>query len=102
MSYYENIKKSIKTSIDPNDEVTDQELFEVLKQQELGIFESILGSLPAEQILTADEMQIFNSFDLEEPTDKVNKQGNKTVVMKLTRLCNLRCDYCFSWAEGPD
>jgi len=102
MSYYENIKKSIKTSIDPNDEVTDQELFEVLKQQELGVFESILGSLPAEQILTAEEMQIFNSFDLEEPTDKVNNQGNKTVVMKLTRLCNLRCDYCFSWAEGPD
>jgi uncharacterized protein len=102
MSYYKNIKKSIKKYIDPNDEVEEQELFEVLKQQELGVFESILGSLPAEDVLTQEEMRIFNSFDLSESIQKTNSKRNKTVVMKLTRLCNLRCDYCFSWAEGKD
>lgn len=25
-----------------------------------------------------------------------------TVVMKATRLCNLRCVYCHSWREGPN
>lgn len=25
-----------------------------------------------------------------------------TVIMKATRLCNLRCTYCHSWRAGPD
>lgn len=25
-----------------------------------------------------------------------------TVIMKATRLCNLRCTYCHSWRTGPD
>ena len=25
-----------------------------------------------------------------------------TVIMKATRLCNLRCTYCHSWRSGPE
>lgn len=33
---------------------------------------------------------------------KTIKAQKLVVVLKATRLCNLRCTYCHSWAEGPN
>lgn len=31
-----------------------------------------------------------------------NGPSNITLIMKSTRLCNLRCTYCHAWREGPN
>ncbi len=33
---------------------------------------------------------------------KAIKARKLVIVLKATRLCNLRCTYCHSWAEGPN
>ncbi|HTQ78724.1 MAG TPA: hypothetical protein VMM92_01925, partial [Thermoanaerobaculia bacterium] len=37
------------------------------------------------------------------PPDRgAHYQGYVCVILKLTRLCNLRCVYCHDWRSGPD
>jgi uncharacterized protein len=37
-----------------------------------------------------------------EPDPAAGGRPALTVIMKATRLCNLRCVYCHSWREGPN
>lgn len=62
----------------------------------------LLANEPARSVLEPDEQA-----DLEHLRDRRSPAGLKgrssvVVVMKATRLCNLRCTYCHFWSEGPN
>jgi uncharacterized protein len=61
-----------------------------------------IGSLPKEECLDEEEVRIFDEeIARKMPTFRA-PFGDLVVVLKATRLCNLRCTYCRSWAEGPN
>ncbi|MBO6565977.1 MAG: radical SAM protein [Pseudomonadales bacterium] len=61
----------------------------------------VIGKIPEEKILSPRESSILER----EKRDKFSlgelNVSKLVVVLKATRLCNLRCTYCNSWAEGP-
>jgi len=63
----------------------------------------LIRSRSADSLFKPSELRI-----LREETDRLAgesptplRQPHATVVLKATRLCNLRCSYCNSWAAGP-
>jgi uncharacterized protein len=56
---------------------------------------------PAEDVLSADEREVYDRLR-KEPDPEPGGQAVLTVIMKATRLCNLRCTYCHSWRSGPN
>ncbi|WP_408890436.1 radical SAM/SPASM peptide maturase DarW [Myxococcus faecalis] len=61
-----------------------------------------IGSLPKERCLDAEELCLFDSETVRKTPTFRSPVKSLVVVLKATRLCNLRCTYCRSWAEGPD
>lgn len=61
-----------------------------------------IGKIPAENLFDADELEILNREINRKISAKAIKAKKLVVVLKATRLCNLRCTYCHSWAEGPN
>lgn len=58
-----------------------------------------LSQLSAEDLFSEEEIEIINrtnQFD----TNNSFLSSHLTIVMKATRLCNLRCKYCNSWKDG--
>lgn len=62
----------------------------------------LIGRIPAENLLTSDELDIYNQEINRELLVKEINAEKLVIVLKATRLCNLRCTYCHSWAEGPN
>lgn len=62
---------------------------------------SILNGLRPDQILNSREMSVLACEEAAECVPQPSSLRQLVVVMKNTRLCNLRCSYCRSWAEGP-
>ncbi|MBS0054992.1 darobactin maturation radical SAM/SPASM protein DarE [Yersinia sp. Marseille-Q3913] len=62
----------------------------------------LIGRIPAEQLLDTIELDIFNEEINKNISAKTIKAKKLVIVLKATRLCNLRCTYCHSWAEGPN
>ncbi|MCU0267096.1 MAG: radical SAM protein [Acidimicrobiales bacterium] len=60
-----------------------------------------LAELPPETVLTDDEVAVFDALCAEPIPDQAVLRPQLNVVMKATRLCNLRCTYCNYWREGP-
>jgi uncharacterized protein len=74
------------------------------------------GSLPArlaeldflfaapEEILSVPEHEVFKRLHSEDIdfTQPCGLRPQTVLVMKATRLCNLRCTYCNAWREGPN
>jgi uncharacterized protein len=56
---------------------------------------------PAEDVLAPDELEVYEQLRTE-PDPAPGGQAALTVIMKATRLCNLRCTYCHSWRSGPN
>ena len=56
---------------------------------------------PAGDVLSADELEVYERLR-NEPDPEPGGQAVLTVIMKATRLCNLRCTYCHSWRSGPN
>ena len=56
---------------------------------------------PAEDVLAPDELEVYEQLRTE-PDPAPGGQAVLTVIMKATRLCNLRCTYCHSWRSGPN
>jgi len=56
-----------------------------------------------ESILTADELRDFESIRNESHAWQTTRGSHQRliVILKLTRLCNLRCTYCHAWRDGP-
>src|SRR6266508_1207302 len=59
-----------------------------------------LAETPASQMLTVNEMATFRKLRDAPPPAGVLRPSLH-VVMKATRLCNLRCTYCNYWRDGP-
>lgn len=63
---------------------------------------AMLGSLSGAQLLSPTEQAIYAAEAERDLTDAVSSASSIVAVLKATRLCNLRCVYCRSWAEGPN
>jgi len=61
-----------------------------------------IGSLPKEECLDEEEVRIFDEEVARRTPTFRAPFGDLVVVLKATRLCNLRCTYCRSWADGPN
>jgi uncharacterized protein len=61
----------------------------------------IIGGLHSGQILNDKELAALAKIEAENLPPQVVGLRQLVVVLKNTRLCNLRCHYCRSWAEGP-
>lgn len=72
-----------------------------------------LDTLPLSALFSADELAVL--AERPRATDPVPRQPSRwrpgepfdyagvlAVIMKVTRLCNLRCTYCHDWRTGPD
>src|SRR5688500_16819758 len=61
-----------------------------------------LARLPAEKMLSPSERAAFEA-ELSRPlTQQTSPASELTLILKATKLCNLRCEYCISWAAGPN
>ncbi len=60
-----------------------------------------LAAEPAEAVLTAQEQAYLKRLEAE-PVPEPGLRPVVSVVMKGTRLCNLRCTYCNYLREGPN
>ncbi len=61
-----------------------------------------LAALPADEVLTPREIEIFEQVKAEPVPTGRGLRPHTVVVMKSTRYCNLRCTYCHYWRDGPD
>lgn len=62
----------------------------------------LIGKIPAQALLSTEELHIFHTEQQQAVTAQPVAAKKLVVVLKATRLCNLRCTYCHSWAEGPN
>jgi uncharacterized protein len=73
---------------------------------------SALGTVPRHLLFTAEEIEYLqhcprngspvNPINLAQPVGRpLDYEGYLCVIVKLTRLCNLRCIYCHDWRAGP-
>lgn len=56
---------------------------------------------PLDNFFEPHEMDCINPFIDKESSTKINP-SQLTIILKATRLCNLRCTYCHSWKSGPN
>lgn len=61
-----------------------------------------LAALPPEAVLKPSEVEIYHSLLTRPAPTQTGLPRTLALIMKGTRLCNLRCTYCRSWAEGPN
>ncbi len=74
-----------------------------LKSQLTSLYNEDIDSLSegaAEEILTPDELKTFQEINSLTTDENSSLSSHLFVIMKATRLCNLRCKYCHSWKEG--
>ena len=69
-------------------------------QRAAGARRSTAGTAP-ESVLTAGEVEVYERVS-SAPDPAPSGAAAVTMIMKATRLCNLRCTYCHSWREGPN
>jgi len=62
----------------------------------------LMGQIPGEDLLEPEELDIFRAEQQRQVIAQPLSAKKLVVVLKATRLCNLRCTYCHSWAEGPN
>lgn len=62
----------------------------------------VLSSLPATAILDPAELAVFETLCMEPAPTAGGLRPAVVVIMKTTRLCNLRCSYCYQWRDGPN
>jgi uncharacterized protein len=59
-----------------------------------------LAMTPPEAVLAARDLIVYEKLRTE-TSAAIGGRSILTVIIKATRLCNLRCTYCHSWKEGP-
>lgn len=62
----------------------------------------LIRSRAPESLFKPSELKILEE-EVARAADRPRRfeQPDATIVIKATRLCNLRCSYCNSWGEGP-
>ncbi|WP_162802808.1 radical SAM/SPASM domain-containing protein [Ornithinimicrobium avium] len=75
------------------------------------LYPAVLAQLdPADRLrASSDSTQLFNPAELRlverldaVPVEVPPRGRGLTLIVKGTRLCNLRCSYCNDWRAGPD
>lgn len=61
-----------------------------------------LAALPPEAVMNAKEVEIYQKLLTRPAPTDASLPHTVALIVKGTRLCNLRCTYCRSWAEGPN
>jgi uncharacterized protein len=61
-----------------------------------------LAAQPVEAILTEHEAALLARLEAAPVPAQSGPRRALTMVMKATRLCNLRCTYCHYWKDGPN
>lgn len=61
-----------------------------------------LAALPPEAVMKPQEVETYNRLLARPSPTATGLPSSLALIVKGTRLCNLRCTYCRSWAEGPD
>lgn len=56
---------------------------------------------PAEDILSLDELAEVDKLSALPPVNIPAPREQMVIILKATRLCNLRCTYCNAWRDGP-
>ena len=59
-----------------------------------------LAAEQAEGVLEPHEVELFHTLAAEPPSKVEGLRPSLVIVMKATRLCNLRCTYCHFWRDG--
>lgn len=74
----------------------------ILKSLALQYGEPLLAlrELNAEDILSFEEIDTLALVEGEDITPPELPQETLVIILKATRLCNLRCNYCNSWRSG--
>lgn len=62
----------------------------------------LIGDIKDSDMLDEEELALFRREQDVSFEAKPLNASKVVVVLKATRLCNLRCTYCHSWAEGPN
>lgn len=89
---------SYKKSLSPDER---RQLAILALQSDRYVGQELIGKTPIEEVLTDREQEVLEE-ELAKPALVHSAPDEEFVaVTKLTRLCNLRCTYCHSWAEGP-
>lgn len=56
---------------------------------------------PASELFSTKEVALLHSLETEYAPEQSRVKSRTVVILKATRLCNLRCTYCNSWRDGP-
>lgn len=68
--------------------------------RDLGI--ASLAAQPPEAVLDPGEVETLHRIEAEPAPTTAGLRPTLALIVKVTRLCNLRCTYCRSWAEGAN
>lgn len=74
---------------------------------------SALVTVPPAQLFTQEELKKLHEIEvdagspppvnlLQSPGKAMNYRGYLCVILKVTRLCNLRCVYCHDWSDSKE
>ncbi|EKU97745.1 radical SAM additional 4Fe4S-binding domain protein [Leptolyngbya sp. PCC 7375] len=103
MNTQQRLLQSLKKFQDQLSEREKEALSVILPKNSL--FEENLANfqcLPSDRILTEEERDILHELDSSDLDTSHNTLRSHTfMIMKATRLCNLRCTYCHSWRDDP-
>jgi uncharacterized protein len=55
-----------------------------------------------EELFHPEELALLNDLEMTNDERGGGLSSHTFMIMKATRLCNLRCTYCFSWRDGPN
>lgn len=55
----------------------------------------------ARTLFSPEEQRLLNDIENEACERPASVKSHTVIILKATRLCNLRCTYCNSWREGP-
>ncbi len=99
-SRWEKVIGDFKESLSEDEKIKFSALLKI-SEGETDVIKQ-LGVMPVDSILSPREKVIFEAV-CQEPTSSAKALSSSLIVIvKATRLCNLRCTYCRSWAEGPN
>ncbi|SDD09517.1 uncharacterized protein SAMN05216337_1007173 [Bradyrhizobium brasilense] len=75
--------------------------FEVILLRALKPLDGLL-TYPADVLFDPHERATLARLEADDFTPAAQLRGAVTGIVKITRICNLRCSYCHDWRTGPD
>jgi len=92
----------IQLETDLTSTLNARELEKIATQDYRQMSAYLIGQISELDLLDTEEQNTFHIEKQREITVQPLIAKKLVIVLKVTRLCNLRCTYCHSWAEGPN